>query len=170
MTIDEILAERNEYELQTGIRYSYGVYYGLFVADRPKEILDSQTRKYTHRVHRGISGTARIARKFTDEELEQIKEENLAGSTTTVIAEKYGSTGPTVRKQLRKMGVFDNTRDYGTAWTDNEVEQLRDLYLKGFSAAAIGEIMNRSKKAVAVKISHSGFVQLKKRLKKEKDR
>lgn len=170
MSIEEVLAERDEYEKRTGSRYSYGVYYGMFVAGRPKDFQRSPTVKYTHRVHHGISGTARIAKKFTDEELMQIKEEYLAGSTTTAIAEKFGCAAPTVRKRLREMGVFDSTRDYGTMWTEEEIEQLRELYLKGFSAAAIAEIMNRSKKAVAVKISHSGFVQLKKRLKKEKDR
>lgn len=167
MTIDEILAERDEYQEQTGIRYTYGEYYALFVAGRPKELHKAETKKYSHRVYRG---TARIAKKFTAEELEQIKEEYLSGSTTTVIAEKFRSTAPTVRKRLKEMGVFDRARDYGAVWSDEDDKQLRELYLKGCSVPEIAAIMNRTKKAVSVRISHSGLVKIKKRLEKEKDR
>ena len=168
MTIDEILAERNEYAKRTGKYYSYGQYYGLFVSGRPKEVRSTHTEKYSHRVYRGISGTARIARKFNDEELEQIKAEYLAGATTTAIAEKFGSTGPTVRKKLKEMGVFDKCRDSGYAWTHEADEQLRNLYLRGMTAPEIAVAMNRSSHAVYTRISHTGIRKLKKRMQKEK--
>lgn len=167
MTIDEILAERDEYQEKTGIRYSYGEYYSLFVAGRPKEFHKTETKKYRHRVR---SGTARIARRLTDDEIEQIKEEYLSGATTPVIAEKFETSIPTVRKKLIEMGVFDRARDYGAVWTNSDDEQLRKLYFNGFSVQEIAEIMNRTKKAISLRISKTGLVKIKKGLEKEKDR
>ena len=165
MTIDEILAERNEYAERTGKYYSYGQYYGLFVAGRPRAYHRAQSKKYSHRVN---SGTVRTAKKFNDEELEQIKAEYMAGSTTTAIAEKYGCAGPTVRKKLKEMGVFDKCRDSGYAWTEEADEQLRNLYLRGMTAPQIAAAMNRSSHAVYTRITNTGIRKLKKRMQKEK--
>ena len=68
------------------------------------------------------------------------------------------------------MGVFDRARDYGAVWTNSDDEQLRKLYFNGFSVQEIAEIMNRTKKAISLRISKTGLVKIKKGLEKEKDR
>lgn len=165
MSIEEVLAARDEYEARTGIRYTYGDYYGLFIANNAVIPQRSSSGRYTHRV---VTGTARIGRRLPQEELEQVKAEYLSGNTISEIAEMHKTTGSTIRSKLKKMGVYDKFRDSSPAWSEEDDEQLRKLYFNGNSVPAIAGIMNRTYKAVSLRISQTGLPKLKKRMQKEK--
>ncbi len=160
-----MLKDRDEHEVRTGKRYSYGNYYGLFKANSATIPQMKNSERYIHRVN---TGTARVCKKFSSEELEQIKEEYLEGQIVPEIAKTHGSTAPTIRRKLEQMGVYDKFRDSSSAWTEDDDAQLRMLYFNEIPIPSIAVIMNRTKKAISTRISYKGLIRLKKIHEKEK--
>ena len=92
--------------------------------------------------------------RWTDQEVEQLRDLWDLGFPATEIAEKLGTTRNAVLGKLHRLGISDDDRviqrkrrTYSTSWTDAENRLLTSLYEGSISISEISEELGRSESA-----------------------
>ena len=101
-------------------------------------------------------------KKWTDEDLQRLKDLNANGTSNHEIAVKLGRSESSISNKCFKLSITRKRNRICTPWTESEVQQLRHLRTGGMLYKEIGEILHRSEGAVRLKSARCYDMQITK--------
>lgn len=96
-----------------------------------------------------------MVKKWTEEEVEQLKSMVADSKSNKYMAEQLGKSSDSIRLKLKSMGMKADSQV--KKWTDENVKQLLELADSGLTNNEIGIKINRNKRDVGAKLSRLGY-------------
>ena len=158
---------RKEFEEDRNVKISYGHFRALY-----PELVPSMHKRSLHTIRtcRNYDAPHRKGGTF---QVQLTKDDDIemaslfkSGTKEPELAKHFGVSIPTIRSHLKRMNMYPMIKTAAKLWTEDEVEELRMLYLQDFSVSDIAEKLNRTNNAIRMKLISTGIKKVKKKMKK----
>lgn len=96
--------------------------------------------------------------RFSEEEINNICTDYNNGMSIEKISEKYGHPQETIKKKLKKYGLYKETRKYHT-YTDKDIDIIKEYYPSGNWDMLLKLLPDKSKESIASKAYSLKIIQ-----------